>query len=277
MARGMESKYNSIRKWYGIALSVLTAIVAILFIAQVWAIYGATDKNPYTVQSISEHFRLIAPFFYVWIFGILVGGVLWTAFPAPSEKTIAYIDPKQSVERLKKRVPNASDKDAIWNKYAYLRNVFRISAYVCAIGAIVMGFVLLLGDARLETESEFFAKNVAAGKLVLCMPWLFMTFALFAASALFENFALQREKKHLSAEIAENAKKGIKVTLETQKNVEMKKSIFAFTKSEKYLLMMRISLAVIGVALVIVGILNGGMRDVLMKAINICKQCIGLG
>ncbi len=30
-------------------------------------------------------------------------------------------------------------------------------------------------------------------------------------------------------------------------------------------------------ALVIAGIANGGMRDVLIKAINICTECIGLG
>lgn len=30
-------------------------------------------------------------------------------------------------------------------------------------------------------------------------------------------------------------------------------------------------------ALIITGILNGGMRDVLIKAINICTECIGLG
>ncbi len=30
-------------------------------------------------------------------------------------------------------------------------------------------------------------------------------------------------------------------------------------------------------ALVILGILNGGLRDVLAKAVKICTECIGLG
>ena len=30
-------------------------------------------------------------------------------------------------------------------------------------------------------------------------------------------------------------------------------------------------------ALIIFGIINGGARDVLIKAINICTECIGLG
>ncbi len=40
---------------------------------------------------------------------------------------------------------------------------------------------------------------------------------------------------------------------------------------------LRVALAAAGIALVVVGVFNGGMRDVLMKAINICTQCIGLG
>ncbi len=39
----------------------------------------------------------------------------------------------------------------------------------------------------------------------------------------------------------------------------------------------RIALAAVGITFVVIGILNGGMHDVLVKAINICTQCIGLG
>ncbi len=39
----------------------------------------------------------------------------------------------------------------------------------------------------------------------------------------------------------------------------------------------RVGLGVAGIALVAVGIFNGGMKDVFLKAVNICTQCIGLG
>lgn len=39
----------------------------------------------------------------------------------------------------------------------------------------------------------------------------------------------------------------------------------------------RIVVGLAAAALIILGVLNGGMRDVLVKAINICTECIGLG
>ncbi len=40
---------------------------------------------------------------------------------------------------------------------------------------------------------------------------------------------------------------------------------------------LRVALVAVGVFLIVVGVQNGGMKDVLLKAINICTQCIGLG
>ena len=40
---------------------------------------------------------------------------------------------------------------------------------------------------------------------------------------------------------------------------------------------LRAALYAVAIALVIAGVLNGGMNDVLIKAINICTECIGLG
>ena len=39
----------------------------------------------------------------------------------------------------------------------------------------------------------------------------------------------------------------------------------------------RIAILCLGVFFIILGMMNGGSRDVLVKAINICTECIGLG
>ena len=39
----------------------------------------------------------------------------------------------------------------------------------------------------------------------------------------------------------------------------------------------QVIIAAAAVALIVLGVMNGGMFDVLVKAINICTECIGLG
>lgn len=40
---------------------------------------------------------------------------------------------------------------------------------------------------------------------------------------------------------------------------------------------LRAALLALAAALIVAGVLNGGLRDVLYKAKNICTECIGLG
>ncbi|MBO5295059.1 MAG: thioredoxin [Clostridia bacterium] len=42
-------------------------------------------------------------------------------------------------------------------------------------------------------------------------------------------------------------------------------------------MIVRLVILAVAVTLIVLGILNGGMRDVLGKAIKICTECIGLG
>lgn len=39
----------------------------------------------------------------------------------------------------------------------------------------------------------------------------------------------------------------------------------------------RLAIAALALIFIILGVMNGGARDVLVKAINICTECIGLG
>lgn len=39
----------------------------------------------------------------------------------------------------------------------------------------------------------------------------------------------------------------------------------------------RVVLCAVAVLLIVFGILNGGARDVLAKAVKICSECIGIG
>ena len=48
-------------------------------------------------------------------------------------------------------------------------------------------------------------------------------------------------------------------------------------KERYHITSVRIIIATVAVIFIVLGISNGGMADVLSKAINICTECIGLG
>lgn len=48
-------------------------------------------------------------------------------------------------------------------------------------------------------------------------------------------------------------------------------------ENAKFQTVARITVLCLGVLFIILGTMNGGARDVLVKAINICTECIGLG
>lgn len=45
----------------------------------------------------------------------------------------------------------------------------------------------------------------------------------------------------------------------------------------KSILLIRVFLYALAIGFIVLGVMNGGLRDVLIKAINICTECIGLG
>ena len=58
---------------------------------------------------------------------------------------------------------------------------------------------------------------------------------------------------------------------------EAGRDITAEAEKEKKLRIVKIALLVVAVIFIIAGIKNGSMEDTLIKAVNICTECVGLG
>ena len=65
-----------------------------------------------------------------------------------------------------------------------------------------------------------------------------------------------------------------KESRDTQKFPAPRPVRYSFLPNTKPL---RLILAVLAIAFLILGVKNGGARDVFVKAVNICTECIGLG
>ena len=135
-----------------------------------------------------------------------------------------------------------------------LRRKVQFGTGAVVILCAVMSLIFLLNrDHFLSWDLE----KVMGRMLINIVPWIFLAFAaVIAASFLFRR----------STEREINILKGIPGT-----------KVPVPVSKTSVLNPVRMILYVLAVVLVVTGICNGGMRDVLVKAINICTECIGLG
>ena len=271
-------KAKKIRLYYGIFLSVFTVVVAILFIVQTVSIYadGGWTNGAYTREIVAEKLFPISIPFYIWIAAIIAGYVLSVVYPY-AEKPVNKISPRVTQRRLLSRIPQGEGEayDAGMKRVnAETKN--RLIAYsVCGALCLASAIASLVYICNPSNFTPADANGSMVGLLINVGPWLFVAFASGIAIVLFENYSLNHEIIELKSLIASNKGKPT-VNLNKAEPAFLTK-IKAVLNSKYFIWGLRGAVFVLAVTFIVLGIFNEGMRAVFMKAIIICKQCIGLG
>lgn len=266
----MKEKMRTARLIYKIAFSLLTAALALLFIAQVLSIYHLDAAQRFTRAIVQEKLLQLLPFCIVWLVGVIVGVVLWNIHPDEDQKPHAERNKKTTLKALQSRLPNSLDEQSqVWLKQAKVWGVYPLIAWlayalVCLAGVIVC-VVYLTNPAHFADQNNINGEVINAVLFVL--PWVIGAFVCALGVFAFENYALDKRLDLVKKAVAANSKN-------LQKPQEQSA---ALSENKKLLTGLRIGLLAVGVALFVIGIFNGGLNDVLIKAINICTECIGLG
>lgn len=127
------------------------------------------------------------------------------------------------------------------------------AAGVC-VACAALSLVYLL---KRENFTSWDLEMVMGQMLLHTLPWIIVAFAAVIAASVLCRRSMEREISLLKGV------SGNKVP-----ETASKPSCLPYV---------RIALYIVAVVLIVLGINNGGMRDVLIKAINICTECIGLG
>ncbi len=270
-----EKTKKYIRRGVGIFLAVWTVLVGIAFIVQVLRIYSFGDKA-FTPARIGEYFAQIAVPVYIWIAAVVAAIVLYWIFPAPKEKVVPYIELEYTLSKLNKRLPETSESA---KKLQRNRLIAKCVCGVACVVCVVFALVYLIADYKLAASGGFLAKHPEAERILRALVWIVAATALSVGTVYYVQDTFRKEIHIAKSEIAANAKKGVKVENKEEKPSlkSILKKKFAFVSSGKFILGLRIGVAAVAVAFIVIGICNGGIASVLYKAINICTQCIGLG
>ncbi len=258
-------KENSLkfRKIFEILFTVYTVLLGVMFIWHTVDIYldGISNQNVnndiYSRSIVSQHLSQILIFAIIWILMIIAGFVLFKMFPYKKEALI-YKEPSYQLKRLKKRSNENIDQ------LDFVAKQNKVIFYLKITGIVLWSITIIWSIIYLANPKNF--PKIDVTKEILKM--ILNIFPLVIISLGFSCFVSFKESFSANSILSQIKNQEIKFT-------NKEKTLTA--KKNKVVLITRIAIAIIAIVFIVLGAFNGTMRDVLIKAINICTECIGLG
>lgn len=284
-----ERAKKIIRLTLSIATLVMLSVSAVLFVISSISI-NAMGASPYTYETIGAAFRRIAIPVYITLALVVISGVTLTLL-IPEEKGRAKAM-KDAFSRLNMlyrirgigtpKTPTrsiAATLNGINSLYANLdgadegvvktvkyERTLRSSMKLTNVILFVLGVIVALVIGI--TNKSLYLDGVASHDLTQSVVNVVVLVVICLAPAM--AFAVIRFFVDRTSAVREY------LAVETLPRTRVEKDEENEAKFPT-LLVVRISVLVLAVVFIILGIFNGGMEDVVQKAIKICTECIGLG
>ena len=251
---------------YGIVLSLLIVTVGICFALSCLSIYQS-GGSPFTRESIADHFDRIAIPVYVCIAGVIGGIILSLALPLAGGRVKPRRDGAVALDKLSARLDLEACDEATRNgirKERSLRSAIAVIAAIVCVAVFVYPLIWCLNPHHFSIEN-LNRDIVTAATTVLTAAAVAM--AACVVAVLLRGVSVARETALVKSALTTNPRT-------TDYNCSKSKNLAA---DPRFVWAVRGVILVVGLVFVVLGVLNGGMADVLGKAIRICTECIGLG
>lgn len=240
-------------------LGVATVLMAALLIWQCVTIYheGIAPENMgenglrihdiYSREIVTAHFASIA--WSVWVFLALLAANIIAGKPEQKESLRAPVENQLLMLRARTK-----ETDEIRKVKKQRTGVWCGAAILCLICGGMAGRFLLDWSNFASRDLEVVVRQM----VIETFPWIGLAFILLMAAEQWNFRLLMKE-------------------LELRRSAPKRKPDAAAPEKTTGRNVIRVIIAAAAVALIVLGVMNGGMFDVLVKAINICTECIGLG
>lgn len=287
---------KTIHTIYGIILSALVLATAIVTVVMCVDIYNS-GPSPFTRQSVYEHFMSASALIYVLVAFIVGGGVLNLVLPLEKKRLKGTVDERLVLSKLFGKLTGVSAEGAQKiEKQRLIRFIMLVISFVLTVGASVAAIVYLA--VSFDVTDKGINSDVIAGTLnllrIFAAPLIYLIVTAFVCKSSIKK-ELEIVKNELKApktgegvvDFSENEAEGNQAAKAegkgtfTKLSCDLDKTVRNAKKPKAWHGYLRIGvaslLACAAIVFIIVGIANGGMGDVLTKAINICTECIGMG
>lgn len=267
-----------LRLGYGIFLGIFTAVIGLLFLVGAANIYYSRvglGEAIYSRELVFARLRVLLVPAILWIVAIVGGYVLAVLFPVqPAAKRAS--DAAAQYRKLRARIPAGEGEEFLSvreevAKSERVRLIVWTAAGLFCLLAAVMSLVYLCDPAHfpaVDTKAEIL------DLLRAVMPWVGASLVVVCGAVVFEELRARRTLPALKRLIVLGKGKPLPPP---SRLAEKRTAAEAALSGEWGTAAIRIALLTLGTAFVVAGIFNGGMQDVLYKAVMICTECIGLG
>lgn len=251
-----------------LTLSVTAVLCAVALAVACVQIYQSGDR-PFSPESVAGAWNAIAIFVWLFVICAIGSGVLFWLFPATKANQKAKISPHARLAKVRARLAKKQYPEStlapLEKHDLYLKTMRASAVLVCILSAVPPLFYLSDMDNFTSIDTQLNAQIVRGVVPALLAALIALGFC--AAVKLLSDISAERALLYAKAIMLLPAP-----AAEKKPVGKVGKEIPAYA-----IIVVRVALILVAVLMIVLGIFNGGMSDVLQKAIKICTECIGLG
>ncbi len=247
-----------------LATTVCLILLGIAFIGCVAHLYFTGGDQPFSRESVGGYLKILAIPSVITI-GLVIAGVIMRyinnseddeATPRTKSELLESFEARYDIECFKGQARELISKER------HSRNLFESIAYAFSalIFVLVLAYMIFFAEFTVETLN---ADVMAA--LTVALPLCAIALGIHVPRVYLAEASCERELAAMKEYIKENGTAGVK------------KNERPDAKRLDPSLILKYVILAASVVFIILGVVNGGMDDVLAKAVKICTECIGLG
>lgn len=243
---------------------------------QIAAAAAAEEIPIYSREIVGKTLRRLLPFAAIWAVGLAGAIVLSVRVVAP--RTAPRRDPDRmlsdKLREERKRLPRsaAPGKEEPFAQAVAAANRCRaVSVRITAAMAAVAAVCLLIPFLYFANRSHFPNENLnreVIHAVLFALPFLVLLLGGAIAFVTVQNQLMKREREAIRAARLSGDRATAERVSATTESLHSRLPLVP---------VLRCVLLAVGIALVVLGVLNGSAHEVLVKATKICTECIGLG
>ncbi len=245
---------------YGILTSLALVAAGVLLMIACYGVYTSGGPQIYTAEKVAAAFAPIAIVVYAAGF-LVVGGLILHLFLPMEQKRRSEKNYVLLLRKLhfKNDLSDCGDRKlvAAIEKQSKLRNLHSMISF----GLLVISGIVFLVYAC--NGSNFHSTQITESMIramYVMIPCLAVPFGYGVFTAYFHRYSIRKELELMKLVAAPVQR--IKV---------------AIKEDSRSLQLFQLGVLMVAVVLIVVGVIGSGYADVLTKAVNICRECVGLG